>query len=134
MRIALLLHSPFTSLAQMVESNATLYLGEEMLVLHQESLESFFGNPKDDDGARRPSEAGGGGNSSRADEIGSRTVSDSGTAGAEGRTRATSSQVRNFPQSVVYFTLREDTCKREPQETFALSCRPPHIYDEYFSP
>ena len=75
----------------MVESNATLYLGEEMMGLHQESLETFFREGTNEDGARTvsgapaASTAGGGGQDSPG---GGRPVSDSGTAGADAASRA----------------------------------------------
>lgn len=80
----------------MVESNATLYLGEEMMGLHQESLETFFREGTNEDGARTVSgataAAAGGGQDSPG---GGRPVSDNGAAGADaaGRPRVHDSQV-----------------------------------------
>ncbi|CAM9412182.1 unnamed protein product [Ectocarpus fasciculatus] len=90
----------FVLLLKMVESNATLYLGEEMMGLHQESLETFFREGTNEDGARTvsgaaaASTAGGGGQDSPG---GGRPVSDSGTAGADaaGRARVHDSQQRS---------------------------------------
>lgn len=85
----------------MVESNATLYLGEEMMDLHQQSLETFFREGNNEDGTRSVSGAAvpatatataGGGQDSPG---GGRPVSDSGAAGADaaGRPRLHNSQV-----------------------------------------
>ncbi|CAN0279379.1 unnamed protein product [Ectocarpus sp. 6 AP-2014] len=92
----------FVLLLKMVESNATLYLGEEMMGLHQESLETFFREGTNEDGARTVSGAAaaaaaaataGGGQDSPG---GGRPVSDSGAAGADaaGRPRVHDSQQR----------------------------------------
>ncbi|CAN0321720.1 unnamed protein product [Ectocarpus sp. 12 AP-2014] len=91
----------FVLLLKMVESNATLYLGEEMMGLHQESLETFFREGTNEDGTRTVSGAtaaaattAGGGQDSPG---GGRPVSDNGAAGADaaGRPRVHDSQQRS---------------------------------------
>lgn len=80
----------------MVESNANLYLGEEMMGLHQESLETFFRDGTNDDG-----HGGGGGGGGADSPGGGREVSESGTVGADGssRPRSQSSQVGHTPSA-----------------------------------
>lgn len=78
----------------MIESNAVLYLGEEMMGLHQKALESFrdIGN---DDGGGTASGSGDAG----AESPNSRNLSEGGTIVGDTRPRAInafSSQVRFF--------------------------------------
>ena len=75
----------------MVESNPTLYLGEEMLGLHQEALETFFRDGRVDEGAGATAAAAGGGGG--PDSPRARAGSEGGAAAGEARLRAASSQV-----------------------------------------
>lgn len=75
----------------MIESNAVLYLGEEMMGLHQEALESFrdIGN---DDGGGTGSDAG-------AESPNARNLSEGGTIVGDTRPRA----INAFSSQVGFF-------------------------------
>lgn len=75
----------------MVESNPTLYLGEEMLGLHQEALETFFRDGSVDEGTGAAAAAAGGGGGPDSPRV--RAGSEGGAAAGEARLRAASSQV-----------------------------------------
>lgn len=80
----------------MVESNPSLYLGEEMLGLHQEALGTFFRDGSVDEVAGLTAGASGGGPESPR----VRTGSEGGTVGGDVRLRAASSQVCLFAFAV----------------------------------
>eukprot|EP00903_Cladosiphon_okamuranus_P014893 g13791.t1 len=99
----------FVLLLKMVESNASLYLGEEMMGLHQESLETFFRDGSSDD------ENGGGGGGGGPDSPGGdRVVSESGTVGTDGagRARSQSSQRSPFLETPAWLQRRPTSGSR----------------------
>lgn len=88
---------------QMVESNASLYLGEEMFELHQESLETFFHDGGNDEGAG----IAGGGGGVGPDSPGAKTDSDSDTLAVDTRPSGASAQVCLSVALVVDFSTRK---------------------------
>ncbi|CAB1097072.1 unnamed protein product [Ectocarpus sp. CCAP 1310/34] len=102
----------FVLLLKMVESNATLYLGEEMMGLHQESLETFFREGTNEDGARTVSGATAAAAATAGVDQdspgGGRPVSDNGAAGADaaGRPRVHTSQRSPFLETPAWLQRR----------------------------
>lgn len=77
----------------MIESNASLYLGEEMMMLHQEALETYFRDFIYEESASGEGGGGGGGSGSGGGSPRAKAGSDTGNLGADSRPRAPSSQV-----------------------------------------